>query len=43
MTFRDKYAWNQNFEDVDIVVPTEIKNTKMVSVIFVPFNLAVRF
>jgi len=29
---RDKYAWNQNFEDVDIVVPTEIKNTKMIKV-----------
>lgn len=29
--FRDKYAWNQTFEDVDIVVPTEIASTKMVS------------
>ena len=29
--FRDKYAWNQTFEDVDIVIPTEIASTKMVS------------
>ena len=29
--FRDKYAWNQTFEDVDIVVPTTIASTKMVS------------
>lgn len=29
--FRDKYAWNQTFEDVDIVIPTTIASTKMVS------------
>jgi len=29
---RDKYAWNQTFEDVDIVVPTTIASTKMVRV-----------
>ena len=29
--FRDKYAWNQTFEDVDIIVPTTIASTKMVS------------
>ena len=27
---RDKYAWNQSFEDVDIVIPTSITNTKQV-------------
>merc|ERR1711892_16309 len=29
---RDKYAWNQNFEDVDIAIPTTVATSKLVTV-----------
>ena len=27
---RDNYSWNQNFEDIDITIPTKVSNSKLV-------------
>lgn len=30
---RDNYSWNQNFEDIDITIPTKVSNSKLIKIV----------